>query len=105
MAFREAMYEKVHRMRVALSGTNPTPLERLLVERIVTCWLRLYESEIRTVQARDLSIRQAEWCEKKIDHANRRYLTAIRMLATVRKLALPVLVAQINVAKNQTNIN
>jgi hypothetical protein len=37
-----------------------------------------------------------------MDRAHKRYLSAIKTLATVRKLAVPVL--QINVAKQQVNV-
>ena len=40
--------------------------------------------------------------QKSIDRAHRRYLSAIKTLATVRKLALPVL--QVNIAKKQVNV-
>ena len=39
LAFREALGPKLDRMRAELAGPSPTPVERLLVERIVTCWL------------------------------------------------------------------
>jgi hypothetical protein len=37
-----------------------------------------------------------------MDRAHKRYLSAIKTLATVRKLALPVL--QVNIAKKQVNV-
>ena len=40
--------------------------------------------------------------EVRMDRAHRRYLTAIKTLAIVRKLALPVL--QVNIAKKQVNV-
>ena len=40
--------------------------------------------------------------QRRIDHAYRRYLSALRALAQVRKLTLPVV--QINIAKKQVNI-
>jgi hypothetical protein len=39
---------------------------------------------------------------RKIDKAHARFLTAVRTLAQVRKLALPTL--QVNIAKNQINV-
>src|SRR5437899_2186525 len=87
------------RMETAeLAGPNPTPLERLLAERATNCWLQVYRYELAFEQARDLTIRQAEFHQRKIDGAHRRYLSALKTLATVRKLGLPAV--QINVAKN-----
>ncbi len=37
-----------------------------------------------------------------MDRAHNRYLSAIKTLATVRKLALPIL--QVNIAKKQVNV-
>ncbi len=49
-----------------------------------------------------LSIRQAQWHERKIDHCHRRYLSTLRTLATVRKLGVPAV--QINMAHQQVNV-
>jgi hypothetical protein len=102
LSFKEAMIRKIEILRKDLAGPSPTPLERLLVERIVTCWLHLHDVQIRFVQANGLSIQQADHRQRAIDHCHRRYLSAIKTLATVRKLALPVL--QVNIAKKQVNV-
>lgn len=102
LAFKEAMPLKMRAIRKELAGPNPTPLEKLLVERIALCWLSLYLAELRLSQSTNQDIYQAEHWQRKIDHAHRRYLTAIKTLATIRKLALPVV--QVNIAKRQTNI-
>src|SRR5437899_754455 len=62
------------------------PLERLLADRIALCWLSLHDAEVRFAQAKDLSISQAAYWQKRIDAAHKRYLSAIKTLATVRKL-------------------
>ncbi len=46
---------------------------------------------MRFAQAGDCSIKQAEFHLKRQDHANKRFLAAIKTLAVVRKLALPAL--------------
>jgi hypothetical protein len=45
---------------------------------------------------------QVEHYQRRLDHAHRRYLSALKALALVRKLALPVL--QVNIAKKQVNV-
>ena len=78
-------------------------MESLLVERIVACWLQLQYYEVLYAQNfRQLSLRQSESQQKRIDQAHRRYLSAIRTLAQVRKLVKPS-VAQINIAEKQIN--
>lgn len=102
LPFKEGIACKMKQLRGDLCGTNSSPLEKLLVERIVLCWLTLHDAEIRFARAKELTIRQATYWQDRIDRAHRRYLTAMKTLATVRKLALPSL--QINIGKRQTNI-
>lgn len=102
LAFKESLPRKMRSLRDELAGPNPTPLEKLLVERIALCWLSLYLTELRLSQFTNPTIAQADHWQRKIDHAHRRYLTAIKTLATIRKLAMPVV--QVNIAKRQTNI-
>lgn len=45
---------------------------------------------------------QAELHQRKIDAAHRRFLSAVRTLAQIRKLALPNL--QVNIGQNQVNV-
>lgn len=90
-------------MRGELAGPNPTPLESLLVGRVVACWLQVQDADLRYVQGqKECNIAQGEYNQRRQDRAHKRYLSAIRTLARVRKLALPVL--QINIAERQVNI-
>lgn len=102
VAVREAIHAKLANLRKELLGNNPTPVEVLLVERVAACWLHVQDAELRSAQAKDLSIRQADYQQRRMDATNRRYLAAVKALATVRKLALPAV--QINVAKKQVNV-
>jgi len=102
ISFKEGLARKMELLRQEIAGPNPTPLERLLAERIALCWLALHDAEIRFAHMKELSIPQAEYWQNRIDRAHRRYLSAIRTLATVRKLAVPVL--QVNIAKKQVNV-
>ena len=102
LPFKAALGRKISQLRKDLAGETPTPLERLLAERIALCWLSLHDAEIRFAQAADWSIRQAAYWQDRIDRAHRRYLSAIRTLATIRKLAVPAL--QVNIARKQVNV-
>jgi hypothetical protein len=99
---REAVRRKVEAVQADLAGPDPTPLERLLAERAALCWLQVYRYEAVYEQARDLSIGQGDYHQRRIDAAHKRFLSAVRTLAQIRKLALPAV--QINVAKNQVNV-
>lgn len=100
--FRATLMRKMSLLRAELAGANPTPIERLLVERVVACWLQVQDADVRYAQAKDLSIKWSEYYQRRMNHSHKRYLTALKTLALVRKLTLPVL--QVNIAKNQTNI-
>jgi hypothetical protein len=103
VGFREAVERKLDLMREELLGTAPPPIERLLVERIVACWLQVQDAEMRYAQGQDdMSIRQGDFRQRRMDATNRRFLAAVKALALVRKLAVPVL--QVNIAKKQVNV-
>ena len=90
-------------MRAELLGDNPTPVERLLVERVVACWVQVQEAELRFARGQgDLTIRQSDFLQRRMDSTHRRYLAALKALALVRKLAVPAL--QINLARKQVNV-
>jgi hypothetical protein len=93
---REAMLARLEQLREELAGPDPTPLERLLAERIVACQLHLdylelnYSLQMEKGDVRDMKTYLLyEGC---INRAHHRTLAAVRTLALVRKLALPVLV-------------
>jgi hypothetical protein len=93
---REAMLARLEQLREELAGPDPTPLERLLAERIVACQLHLdylelnYSLQVEKGDVRDMkTYLLLEGC---INRAHHRTLAAIKTLALVRKLALPVLV-------------
>jgi hypothetical protein len=102
VAFREDVRRKLELLRVELLGNDPTPVERILVERVTACWLQVQDAELRAAQAVDASIKQADFHQRRMDAANRRFLAAVKTLALVRKLAVPVL--QVNIAKKQVNV-
>ena len=93
LSFREAITRKLELLRAELAGPAPAPLESLLVERVAACWLQLHLADIRLSQhEHNLTLAQAEYYDRAIDRAHKHYLSAIKTLALVRKLALPVLV-------------
>jgi hypothetical protein len=103
LGFREAVSRKLELLRAELAGPDPTPLERLLAERAAACWLQVQHADIRYAQNQaKLSIKQADYHQRRMDAAHRRYLSALKALALVRKLAVPVL--QVNIAKKQVNV-
>ena len=86
-----------------LTGPVPTPLETLLVDRIVLCWVHLHYVENVYVQSmHELSLTQATFHQRRLSLAQSRYLAAIRTLAQVRRLQVPAM--QVNIAEQQLNV-
>lgn len=98
LLLKETLDRKVAAMRRDLEGPAPTPLERLLIERIITCWTAVYLAEI-SASASGQPIARAEYLDKRVDRAHHRYLTSLIALAKVRRLLAPT-IAQINIAQS-----
>ena len=85
------------------------PLERLLVEQVVLCWLHLNIVEIEytdLIGASPSPADAAHW-EKRLSAAQGRYLRACETLARIRKLARNTPALQVNIAADggqQVNI-
>lgn len=100
---REALIRNQKLYRKDLNERSETLLERMLVHRVVACWLQVQDAENRYAQRQDkLSIAKSKFYLLRIDRAHQRHLSATKALAVVRKLAVPVL--QVNVAKKQINV-
>jgi hypothetical protein len=100
---REAKLRRIDQLRDELAGPNPTPIERLLADRAALCWAELHNADARIfgLLGEGLDTRRAAFLDQYRDRAHRRYLTALKTLATVRKLAVPVL--QLNLANQHIN--
>jgi hypothetical protein len=97
---REVMHEVVRRLRKDLEGENPSPLESLLVDRIISCYLHVNFAENAYTESVGPGARLevAEYMQKRLDRANKRYIAAIKALAQVRKMGPAI---QINIAQQQ----
>ncbi|CAA9555975.1 MAG: hypothetical protein AVDCRST_MAG88-1113 [uncultured Thermomicrobiales bacterium] len=103
-AVAEVVAGRLERLRRELAGPAPTPLEALLVDRICMNHLLLHRVEMIAAQNEgQLSIRQADYGQRTIDRAQKRYLSAIKALAEIRRLPLPPSV-QINLGAQQVNV-
>lgn len=101
---REALSLQLEAMRKEIAGPDPTPLERLLAERVAACRLQLQQADVSYAsRLGKLTIAQSEYHQRRLDRLHRRYLSAIRALVQVRKLLKPT-VTQINVAEQQVNV-
>lgn len=87
-ALSEAIARKLQSIKVELAGAAPSPLEKLLVDRVAASWLQVHHADALISQARDrgLSLAQFDHLVRRQERAQRGYLSAIKALATVRKL-------------------
>jgi hypothetical protein len=104
LASREFMRQELRAMREEVAGEEPSPLERLLAERVAMTYLEVQHFDALYAQnMRELTIPQHEFHQKRLDKAHRRHLSAIKTLAQVRKLLKGKDVTQINIAEQQMN--
>jgi hypothetical protein len=91
LLLHESVYRKLESLRAELSGTDPSPLEKLLVERVLACWLQTCFADATYAQARGPQATQAVLRElqHRQESSQRRLLDAIKKLALVRKLLRP----------------
>ena len=100
----DAIRERLRAMSAELEGANPTAIERGLAQRISACWLHLAHAEsIYATNMAKANHRTLEALEDARDRAHRRYLSAIKALAQVRRLLVPMV--QVNVAERQMVAN
>lgn len=100
-AKKEVLKRQLAAMREEVAGENPSPLERLLAERVVLTWLQIQLFEgIYGSSVLKMTTAQDNHFQKKLDQTYRRHLSAIRTLAQIRKLAPAI---QINIAEKQIN--
>lgn len=94
---KEAMDRKLQALKQELAGPTPTPLEKLLADRTAACWLQVAEADLAVTTVRGLTVAQGRFLDERCCRAHQRLLTAVKMLATVRKLLRPA-VAPLDVA-------
>ena len=100
---RETVLRKLHDLRAELLANSSSPLERLLVKRIVACWLQTHYADALYAQARCEEATPAVRKEllQRQESSHRRYLTSIKQLALVRRLLVP---AQMPSVSPQTQV-
>jgi hypothetical protein len=86
----ESLRRKAAEMRAELAGPAPSPLERLLADRAVACWLQVNYCDAAAARAGGASVRQAALASRRQESAQRRFLQAAGALAALRRLMPPV---------------
>ena len=105
---RESTQAYVKYIRNKLGYDSAPMLEELLIEQVIISWLRLYGTEISYSQIRSagrLTLSQADYDERRLSAAQRRFLQACTTLARIRKMGgrRPELM-QLNIGAQQVNV-
>jgi hypothetical protein len=76
-------------LKSRLAGPDPSPLEKLLVDRVALDWATVHLAEARAAGTAPaigpFNLKSEPW-EKRVDGAHRRLLHSCKVLATVRRL-------------------
>jgi len=86
---KESVQHQLDEMRLELAGANPTPLESLLVQRILACWVQVSFADALAAHAQE---RQAapgplRYLQKRQESAGRCLTEAVKQLALARRTA------------------
>ena len=99
---RRGLEEQLRELRNGLREAGDSPLERVLIDRLVACWLQANYADWQhgeLLKKGSYKFTEGRYSEDRQDRAHRRLLQAARTLATVRRLLAPAV--QINVGQNQ----
>jgi len=93
-----AARQRAAAVRDGLGYEGAPQLEQLLIDHAVLCWLRLQEAErgYSLAMERSLPLGHADYWDRHLAAAQRRYLRACETLARTRRLLHPTL--QVNIA-------
>ena len=81
----QSLRRKLDDLKAQLGGDSPSPLERLAVERITSCWLQLQHIDALVAKATPGTV-EATFLLKRQGQADRAYTAAVKALTTIRQL-------------------
>lgn len=80
----DSIKRRLEDLKAELKGPHPTQLESLLIDQIAVTWLGSQHAEIMAASAATGSLDQAAFKLKRAESSQRRHLSAIKMLGTLR---------------------
>jgi hypothetical protein len=98
VAARELTDSAVNNMRRELGYKDASMLEQMLIEQVLLSWLRLNLWEYHVTEMSSASLPVADFWERRLSAAQRRYLRACETLARVRRLSRITPALQVNIA-------
>jgi hypothetical protein len=89
---QEAVRAQLAARKEELGLAQATPLEKLLIERLVLCWLQTMEADLHVadkLRKGDYTFEALACAQKRQQQAHQRLLSSAKTLAVVRKLLRP----------------
>jgi hypothetical protein len=85
---RECLLRKAEALREELAGRHPSTVERLLVDRVVACWMQMAYHDALAAQSlgSEDKPRLMAFRVQRQEQSQRQYLGALAALTTLRKL-------------------
>ena len=97
LLLKECVARFLEDMKKSLGGSNPTALERLLVDRIASCWLHTQWCEMSEAQRPGgENLITAAFYLKRQELAHKQLVGAAKTLATIRKLLPQTIEVQVH---------
>jgi hypothetical protein len=89
LVYKESVKRQLDAMRLELSGPDPTPLESLLIQRVLAAWVQVHFADAIAAQAQERQAAPSELrhLQKRQESAWRCLTEAIKQLALARRLA------------------
>jgi hypothetical protein len=85
LAMRELLARKLGALKAELGSPAPSPLERLMIDRIAINWLMVAYADLEAAETKDGDPRRADLALKRQTQAELRYATAVKALAAIRR--------------------
>ena len=103
-AIKESVTAGREAMRRELGYKDAPLLEKMLIDHLMLCWLRLQLAEHRYTNCikEGGTLAQGESWEKRLSAVQRRYLRAVETLGRIRRMKLPTV--QVNIGDKQVNV-
>ena len=92
----EVIQQKLVDLRSELEGRKPSPIEKLIVDRVLCCWLRLQLAELAASGEDVCDNPFSRIDSRSLDRYHKQYLSALKALADLRRLNVTI---QLSVAK------
>jgi hypothetical protein len=87
LTLRVGTMAKCRLLAAALAGPNPSALESLLAEAAVTAWVDVQRCHAHhETGSEGVPIRVADYLDRRVDRAHKRFVRTLRALAAVRKV-------------------